>query len=134
MLDSELREISHPYSDSLIKETGKIPCYTLKEVVAEKIRALVQRSYTAPRDYYDIYKLKESIVDKDWKDIKTAFLAKMKFKGLEYKNVEQLINSKSIKIIRTAWESSLKHQIPEENLPNLDDVINGLSASLKKYL
>ena len=134
VFDSELKEITHPYSDSLLKETAKIPCYNLKEVVAEKIRALVQRSYTAPRDYYDIYKLKDSFKDEDWKDIKTAFLEKMEFKGLEYQNIDQLINSKSIKIIKTAWESSLKHQIPEEDLPNVNDVINGLSESFKKYL
>ena len=134
VFDSELREITHPYSDSLLKETGKIFCYNLKEVVAEKIRALAQRSYTAPRDYYDIYKLKDSFKDEDWKDIKTAFLAKMQFKGLDYKNVEQLINPRSIKIIKTAWENSLKHQIPKKNLPNVDDVINGLTDILNKNL
>jgi predicted nucleotidyltransferase component of viral defense system len=130
---SELREITHSYSDSLLKKTERIPCYKLQEVVAEKIRSLVQRSYTAPRDYYDIYKIKDSFKDEDWKDIKTAFLEKMEFKSLQYKNVEQLINSKSIKIIKTAWESSLKHQIPKEDLPNVDDVIIGLSELFTKY-
>lgn len=134
VFSSELREITHSYSDSLLEETGKIPCYNLQEVIAEKIRSLVQRSYTAPRDYYDIYKLMDSFKDEDWKDIKAAFLAKMEFKGLEYENVDQLINSKSIKIIKNAWESSLKHQIPEEDLPNVDDVIAGLSESFKNYL
>lgn len=134
VFESELREITHPYSDSLLKETGKISCYNLKEVAAEKIRALVQRSYSAPRDYYDIYNLKNSFKDEDWKEIKSAFLSKMEFKGLEYKNVEQLINDRSAKIINTAWESSLKHQIPKEDLPNVDDVINGLRKSFKKYL
>ena len=134
VFESVLREITHPYSDSLLKEGGKIYCYNLKEVVAEKIRALVQRSYTAPRDYYDIYNLKDSFKEEEWKEIKSAFLSKMEFKGLEYKNVEQLINSRSIKIIKTAWESSLKHQIPKEDLPNVDDVINGLTEVLNKNL
>ncbi len=115
-------------------EVGKIYCYNLKEVVAEKIRSLVQRSYTAPRDYYDIYNLKSSFKEEDCKEIKSAFLSKMEFKGLEYKNVEQLINTGSIKIIKTAWESSLKHQIPKEDLPNVDDVINGLTEFLNKNL
>jgi len=134
VFESELREISHPYSDSLLKESGKISCYNLKEVVAEKIRALVQRSYTAPRDYYDIYNLKASFKEENWKEIKSAFLEKMKFKGLEYKNVEQLINSKSIKIMKTAWESSLKHQIPKEDLPNVDNVINELTEIFNEIL
>jgi len=134
VFEPELKEITHPYSDSLLNGSGKIPCYSLKEVIAEKIRALVQRSYSAPRDYYDIYNLKSSIKDEDWKEIKAAFLSKMKFKGLEYKNVEQLINIGSIKIIKTAWESSLTHQIPKENLPNVDDVINGIIEVLNKNL
>lgn len=134
VFESELREITHPYSDSLLQEPDKISCYNLKEVIAEKIRALVQRSYTAPRDYYDIYNLKDSFKDEDWKEIKSAFLEKMEFKGLEYKSIEQLINPKSIKIIKTAWESSLKHQIPEDDLPNVDDVIKELTEILDKNL
>lgn len=134
VFEPELRKISHPYSDSLLKETEKIPCYNLKEVVTEKIRALIQRSYTAPRDYYDIYNLTASFTEKDWEEIKSAFLEKMKFKGLEYTNVEQLISSKSVRQIKSAWGSSLKHQIPEDDLPNPDDVINRLKEILNKNL
>ena len=90
--------------------------------------------YTVPRDYYDIFNLEKSFTKEDWKEIKKAFLTKMEFKGLEYKNVEQLINSKSIKIIKTAWESSLKHQISEEALPNVEDIIKELKEILNKYL
>lgn len=114
VFESELRNISHPYSDLVSDKTVEIPCYNLKEFIAEKIRALVQRSYAAPRDYYDIYFLKDSFNNKDWKEIKTAFLAKMEFKGLNFENVEQLINDRSIKIVKSAWENSLKHQIPEK--------------------
>lgn len=60
-----LKTITHPYSDSLLEETDKIPCYNLKEVIAEKIRALVQRSYIAPRDYYDIYNLRNLFKEED---------------------------------------------------------------------
>lgn len=34
-----------------------IPCYSLTEVIAEKFRALLQRSYPASRDYYDLWRL-----------------------------------------------------------------------------
>ena len=50
VFESELREITHPYCDSLLEGSTEISCYSLKEVEAEKIRALVQRSYSAPRD------------------------------------------------------------------------------------
>jgi len=135
VFNHELRKQFHPYSDLiLLRDTGKIPCYNLKEVVAEKIRALIQRSYTAPRDYYDIHKLSNSFTKKDWKEIKSAFLEKAKFKGLEYKNSEQLINPKSTKIIKSAWESSLRHQIPATDLPNVDDVVQNLTELFKKNL
>jgi predicted nucleotidyltransferase component of viral defense system len=134
VFESELRNISHPYSDLVSDKTVEIPCYNLKEVIAEKIRALVQRSYVAPRDYYDIYFLKDSFNNKDWKEIKTAFLAKMEFKGLNFENVEQLINDRSIKIVKSAWENSLKHQIPEKQLPDVRVVIEELKETLNKIL
>ena len=131
---SELKKITHPYSDLLLKGSTEISCYKLKEVVAEKLRALVQRSYTAPRDYYDIFNLKDSFMEEDWKEIKTAFLEKMEFKELKYKNVEQLINDKSIKIVKTAWGNSLKYQIPEDKLPDVEIVIKELKEIFNKYL
>lgn len=134
VFESELRNISHPYSDLVSDKTVEIPCYNLKEFIAEKIRALVQRSYAAPRDYYDIYFLKDSFNNKDWKEIKTAFLAKMEFKGLNFENVEQLINDRSIKIVKSAWENSLKHQIPEKQLPDVRVVIEELKETLNKKL
>lgn len=134
VFESELRNISHPYSDLVSDKTVEIPCYNLKEFIAEKIRALVQRSYVAPRDYYDIYFLKDSFNNKDWKEIKTAFLAKMEFKGLNFENVEQLINDRSIKIVKSAWENSLKHQIPEKQLPDVRVVIEELKETLNKIL
>ena len=132
IFEPELKKITHPYSDLLLKDSTEIFCYNLKEVIAEKIRALTQRSYSAPRDYYDIYYLKDSINQKDWKQIKSAFLEKMKFKELKYQNVEQLINEKSIKIIKTAWGNSLQHQITKEKLPDVDVVVKELKEILNK--
>ena len=66
----ELKKIIHPYSDKLLYNTGQIPCYSLKEIFSEKIRALVQRSYSAPRDYYDIYELKRFFDENDWIEMK----------------------------------------------------------------
>ena len=43
------RPVSHPYSDKLALENA-IPCYKIEEILSEKIRALIQRSYTATRD------------------------------------------------------------------------------------
>lgn len=46
----------HLYSDKLSRPTeAGIPCYSVQEILAEKLRSLIQRSYTALRDFYDIW-------------------------------------------------------------------------------
>ncbi len=57
------RKIIHPFSDSdLINET--IPVYPMVEIVAEKLRSLIQRN--RPRDIYDkyVYELMENELNK----------------------------------------------------------------------
>ena len=70
------RPVYHDYSDGLSTATKEIPCYDIKEVLSEKVRALIQRSYTAPRDYFDIWYLSHNFRDLDWKEITAAFYEK----------------------------------------------------------
>jgi predicted nucleotidyltransferase component of viral defense system len=119
------RNVSHPYSDKLALE-NPIPCYKIEEVLAEKIRALIQRSYTAPRDYYDIWYLSNNFPDLDWKVIVDAFHKKMKFKNIEFTGVDQLINEKSDKALKGAWKNSLGHQIQPDKLPQYEIVRENL--------
>lgn len=52
------RSLNHPYSDSIEMETVTLRCYTLSEVLAEKLRALCgQRRHAIARDLYDIHEL-----------------------------------------------------------------------------
>ena len=74
----ENREVTHDYSDSLSKEANSIPCYSINEVLAEKLRALIQQSYTAPRDIYDIWYLANNEEKLNWREIVKAFYYKMK--------------------------------------------------------
>jgi len=37
---------------SFTENAQNIPIYSISEVLSEKIRALIQRSYTAPKDYF----------------------------------------------------------------------------------
>lgn len=43
------RSVYHDYSDLLGSSADGIACYDIREVLAEKLRALIQRSYTAPQ-------------------------------------------------------------------------------------
>ena len=125
--------IKHPYSDINSVSKIKIPCYDLKEVIAEKIRSLVQRSYTAPRDFYDIWYLKNQFNDSEWAEIREAFLMKMKYRGYIYSGVDQLMNDKNYDILKRSWEQSLRYQLQSSSFPELDDVAEGLTALFKKH-
>jgi predicted nucleotidyltransferase component of viral defense system len=116
------KEVLHSYSDKLSLKPNAIPCYAIEEVLAEKMRALIQRSYTAPRDFFDIWFLQKNYPDIDFKKIVAAFHKKMKFKNLEFKGIEQLINDDNDKKLRASWKNSLAHQIQADALPEFDVV------------
>ena len=122
MLPIKEKRVIHNYSDSLTQAVREIPCYSIVEMMSEKLRALIQRSYSAPRDYYDIWMLSQTFPDLDYDTIVGAFLEKMKFKGLQFAGIEQFINAQTDKIVGTAWNNSLSHQIPNGNLPDYDKV------------
>ncbi len=125
------RRLFHPYSDNLLIDTS-IPCYAIEEVLSEKIRALIQRSYTAPRDYYDIWYLSNNITGLDWNKIIVAFHEKMKYKNIEFTGIEQLINPISERVVKLAWRNSLGHQIKRDTLPDFDIVKRELEALLNE--
>lgn len=125
--------INHPYSDELIKDMP-VACYTIDEILAEKLRSLMQRSYTAPRDFYDLYQLTNDFSNKDWQRIKLFFKEKMKHKGLTYDDLTELVNDKSLDRVSRAWDSSLAHQIPEKDQPDKNTMINKVAERIQKNL
>jgi len=129
----EERNIFHPYSDQLYSTKG-VACYSLQEVIAEKIRALKQRSYTAPRDYYDLYYLTEGLSERDWKKVVSLFKQKMKHKELSYSSAEELVSQKSITQVLKAWDSSIAHQVSETDEHNKERIISKVAERIKKYL
>ncbi|HLG02954.1 MAG TPA: nucleotidyl transferase AbiEii/AbiGii toxin family protein [Bacteroidia bacterium] len=126
------KKVIHPYSDKLSAHADKTPCYDISEVMSEKMRALMQRKYTAPRDYYDIWYLVKNYPGLDYNKITHAFHKKVRYKNLEFKNIKQLIDEDEDKKLRTSWTNSLAHQIKKEVLPEYDIVKNELKALFKK--
>ena len=125
------RDVVHSYSDKLTENALQVPCYSIEEVLAEKIRSLIQRSYTAPRDFYDIWYLSKHFPELEYKPIVDAFHKKLAFKGHSLSGIEQLINSENDKHLSAAWKNSLAHQITGE-LPDFETVKNELLALFKK--
>lgn len=68
-LKSEERELKHFYKNYIPK--FKVKTLNIKELIAEKIAAVVQRY--APRDYYDIYNIINNKLPIDMKLVKQKF-------------------------------------------------------------
>ena len=124
----ETRQVHHPYSDKLSQSPLEIPCYALHEVLSEKLRALIQRSYSAPRDFYDIWYLSNHVNGINWTNVKDAFIEKMNYKKIAFTGVEQMINQESERVLKAAWRNSLSHQISKNQLPEYEVVRKDLVA------
>ena len=100
----------------------EILTFQLEELIAEKIRALIQRN--KPRDYLDIY----YILSKKNFDIKKAIkIAKQKLKADNDKiDIERIFNN--LDVVRGLWELDLREILP--NMPDFDKVINKIKSAL----
>lgn len=127
------RKLIHSYSDQVALNPNAVPCYVIEEMLSEKLRSLIQRSYTAPRDYYDIWYLSNNIKDLNWPKIAAAFHEKMKFKGHTFTGVDQFINDDNDKKLKSAWKNSLGHQIAVSQLPDYERVKTDLGILLKNF-
>lgn len=81
LMPPETRHLTHPYSDSMEMKAAGIRCYSLVEVLAEKLRAVCgQRRYAIARDVYDIHELVRR--GTALREALTILPAKFKVKGL----------------------------------------------------
>lgn len=122
--------IFHNYSDNKNFADFKVGTYAIEEVLSEKLRSLVQRKYTSPRDFYDIWYLKKNIANLNWDIIKDGFFQKMSAKNIEFEGAEQLINSNKERILKAHWRTQLSNQFPFDKIPDY----NIISADLSLFL
>ena len=115
------KELMHNYSD-IVKST--IIIYPLDEILAEKLRAIYER--TRPRDIYDI----ANIWDKANKSSTiNLFKEKCEFKQIKPK-LEEIINKREN--FESAWDNSLNHQL--KNVPEFNETFNKLIKIIDKIL
>jgi len=131
ILKPEIKKIFHPYSDSkLINNT--IPVYSINEIMAEKLRSLIQRN--RPRDIYDVWSLSKIIDNKEFTTIKDTLLKKSENKNIKINGVNDFINDDKEKKNNKEWRNSLKNQLPIEKLPEFDKVYNIIPEFIKNIL
>lgn len=109
----EKRPMFDAYSD---QEDCTVQCYSLEEVMTEKMRSLLSR--TQPRDYYDLWYLSE-MEGMEMTDHRFEFEAKARHKGLGPDSLQEKLEGK-VNVFKSRWESSMKDQIAE--LPPFEQV------------
>jgi len=115
-----------------------INVYPLEEIIAEKIRAILQFSKkifergwgrSRVRDYYDLWRILSHYKDLlNHKLIPTLVIDKCRAKDIEFEGVSALFSPKLISIISQDWDRWLGMTVPE--LPSKDLVINALKEKL----
>lgn len=120
----EMRKVLNEYSDL---DEYEIQVYSLDEIIAEKLRSLMQR--TEPRDLYDLWYLFE-YERKDIVDLIADLKVKAENKGLDPTKLIKAIESKE-GTFKKQWDNRLVNQI--HDLPNFDDVWRELGKHWRKY-
>jgi predicted nucleotidyltransferase component of viral defense system len=140
VLDPELREVHHPYSDR--PENGiHVRCYSFEEVFAEKMRALAERE--RPRDLYDVVHLyRHDEVRPNRALVLSTLEKKCSFKGITLPSVAMLENRPERVELETEWENMLAHQLPAlppfeqfwQEIPLVFEWLHGIREKRKQPL
>lgn len=126
----ELREVFHGYSDAP-EPLPRIRCYTLGEILAEKVRALFERSGRA-RDVYDVVNVGRNLrADLLPAEIRTLASKKFAFKTLDPPSPDLILARVDSGVLGSDWANALRHQLPVlppvgEFLAALRDVLEWL--------
>lgn len=125
--DVESLKMLNPYSDLEEEKDIIVQCYSLEEIVIEKMAALMGR--TIPRDLYDFEYLTntEGI---ELQEIFYQFQAKAEHKGHNPKEFVEKVTAKE-KIFSSAWEKNLHHQI--NDLQDFKEVWRNFNKQLRKF-
>jgi predicted nucleotidyltransferase component of viral defense system len=114
-----LNSVIIDYSDLLL-------CYSLEEVLVEKLRSVMQRMQA--RDFYDIWYLLE-VQEMNADFYLAEFEVKCKSKGLLYTDFLKKLDER-LSQYKGRWKNSLSEQI--KDLPDFDQVERDVQRHLKK--
>jgi predicted nucleotidyltransferase component of viral defense system len=103
-------------------ESFSIQIYDLRELFAEKLRTLIQRS--KPRDYFDVCFILEN-KSFDQEEIKNAVIEKCRRIGVKYEP-ERIF--KETENLKKQWKTDLVHLVRE--LPDFDIIMTELKEKL----
>lgn len=126
----EQKPVFNIYSDLEEEQKIVIKVYSLKEVLIEKMVALMGRNI--PRDLYDFYYLteKENI---ELEEVYIEFIRKAENKGHNPKEFADKVKPKETSFKRD-WEKTLSGQMRKGELPPFNEVWRKANVEFKKLL
>jgi predicted nucleotidyltransferase component of viral defense system len=135
LLPPEERPILHAFEETI---EGTIRCYRLEEVVAEKLRALLQtqqrlhaRGWTRPRarDYYDLWRVLTRYGEGLERSILPELIAaKCRHRGVSYGSLDSFFSDDLVAEAQRHWQASLGSFVTP--LPSCDLVLDELRPLL----
>ena len=122
------RGVLHPYSDKL-PETSGVRTYAFEELLAEKTRALFERS--RPRDLYDVVYILDNLQEPlNAALVRTTFAQKCRAKQFEPPTAAQIVDRvRNSDELRADWNDMLAHQLPY--IAPIDGAIERLERALE---
>ncbi len=131
LLPVERRQVIHDYGEPLDAE---VKVYSLEEVVAEKLRALLQQaemfvrrgwSRSRARDYYDLWRVLDEYSDRMKLDGFDSLLReKCSVRGVSFSHPDEFLHEPMLAYVKETWDQWLGPLAP--GLPSFDTVINRL--------
>ncbi len=133
------RDLIHGYEENL---AVRVRCYPLTEIVAEKLRTLLQthnrlmtRGWNRPRarDYYDLWRLlREFEKEIDKQKLMPLLKKKCRYRNVSYSGIDDFFTDDLVAEARTHWQGALGAFVT--GLPSLDDVLKDLRSQLPKLM
>lgn len=130
ILPLEKRALIHNYSDKNNMKC-EILTYSLEEILAEKTRALLER--TRARDFYDVtFILRAYSTNINFELFRKSFNGKCKYKAVNFNKIEDFITPDKEAEFRSDWQISLPHQL--SYLPDFEAVKDEFLVFIVKLL
>ena len=118
------RPLFHPFSDADDLGRIRLRCYSLAEVMSEKVRAVLgQRIYAVSRDLYDIHSLLKHV---DEQEVVAALPRKIDARGVDPEAIHLHRMTGRKDEFRADWARNLTALLPPGAEEEFDDVWNAV--------